>query len=363
MLETLLKAAAEQIQKHVADGNLSTAQQQAIAHAQKALIHAQLKQWAEAADEYDAAIALSNPASEDIEDKASLALNQYGKAIVLFNLPERRAETQEAITASLKGALAIGHTLLAAKGYFFLASLHRDNGDILNALSAISRALRFVRKTEPSTLTVSILRTRSSTYLLLGQPDKARADLDRAYQLATKLGETHTAYAIQLERQALKNLTSDDEDWVENDRFLRTLLEEAQGVGADAILGDLKLYLALVAAERKDWSAARDYAMTARQESIKATDVERYSRFLASSLALAQACEALDDKIAAFDALLVAKKSLHTANQDEAAELVTVYLNLLPARWGKTDFERVMRTHQNRQRAKQHFEGMHITPR
>ncbi|MEM1281004.1 MAG: hypothetical protein AAGG53_13520, partial [Cyanobacteria bacterium P01_H01_bin.152] len=251
-LETLLKAAAAQIQDQVSAGNISTDQQQAIAHAQKALIHAQLKQWAEAAAEYDAAIALSNPDSDSLEDKANIALNQYGKAIVLFHLPERREETRAAIETSLKLALDIGHTLLAAKGFFFLASLHRETGDILSALKANSRALRYVRKTEPSTLTISILRTRSSTYVLLGQIERAKADLDRAYDLAKRLDEIHLAYAIQLDRQTLKTLTT-DETWVDRDRFLKTLLVEAQSTGADTVIGDINLYLALVAAEQEDW--------------------------------------------------------------------------------------------------------------
>ena len=53
------------------------------------------------------------------------------------------------------------------------SDLHREAGDILSALKANSRALRYVRKTEPSTLTISILRTRSSTYVLLGQIGRA----------------------------------------------------------------------------------------------------------------------------------------------------------------------------------------------
>ncbi|MEM6714670.1 MAG: hypothetical protein AAF622_06320 [Cyanobacteria bacterium P01_C01_bin.147] len=361
-LEGLLKSLNDRIEGYVANGDLTADQQQAIAHAQKALIHAQLKQWAEAAEEYDAAIALCNPDSDNIEDKASIALNQYGKAIVLFHLPERREETREAVETSLKLALAIGHTHLAAKGYFFLASLHREAGDILSALKANSRALRYVRKTEPSTLTLSILRTRSSTYVLLGQIERARADLDRAYDLAKRLDEIHLAYAIQLDRQTLKTLTT-DETWVDSDRFLKTLLAEAQSAGADTVIGDINLYLALVAAEQEDWVASRDYAMTARQESIRATDLHRFARFLASSLAIAQACEALGDKVAAFDALIVAKKSLHTAEQEAAEEMVTLYLNTLPVRWGKAEFDRIFRIHQNRQRAKQHFQGIQITPK
>ncbi|MEM1291742.1 MAG: hypothetical protein AAGH67_09730 [Cyanobacteria bacterium P01_H01_bin.162] len=361
-LEALLKAADKQVQDFVAAGELSANQQQAIAHAQKALIHAQLKQWAEAAEEYDAAIALCNPDSDAIEDKASIALNQYGKAIALFHLPERREETRAAIELALKLALEIGHTHLAAKGYFFLASLHREAGDILSALKANSRALRLDRKTESSTLTLSILRTRSSTYVLLGQLERARADLDRAYDLARRLGEIHLAYAIQLDRQTLKTLTT-DETWVDSDRFLKTLLAEAQSAGADTVIGDINLYLALVAAEQEDWAASRDYAMTARQETLKASDIHRFARFLASSLAIAQACEALGDKVAAFDALIVAKKSLHTAEQEAAEEMVTLYLNTLPVRWGKEEFDRIFRIHQNRQRAKQHFQGIQITPK
>ena len=361
-LEALLKAAEKQIQDYVAAGQLSDDQQKAIAHAQKAVIHAQLKQWAAAAEEYDAAIALCNPDSDAIGDKASVALNQYGKAIVLFHLPERRAETHEAINASLALALEIGHTHLAAKGYFFLASLHRETGDILSALKANSRALRFDRKTESSTLTISILRTRSSTYVLLGQMESAQADLDRAYNLARRLEEIHLAYAIQLDRQTLKTLTT-DETWVDRDRWLKTLLAEAQSAGADSVIGDINLYLALVAAEQEDWAASREYALTARQETLKATDMNRYSRFLASSLAIAQACEALGDKVAAFDTLLVAKKSLHTADQEAAEEMVTLYLNTLPLRWGQAELARILRIHQNRQRAKQHFKGLQITPR
>lgn len=360
--DALLKAAMQQIQDYTAKGELSVAQQQGIAHAQKALIHAQRKQWTEAAMEYDAAIACCHADSNTIETKASLALNQYGKAIVLFHLPERRAETRDAIETSLQLALDIGHTLLVAKGFFFLASLHRETGDVLSALKANSRALRYVRKTEPSTLTISILRTRSSTYVLLGQIERARADLDQAYDLAKRLGEVHLAYAIQLDRQSLKTLTT-DEDWADSDRFLKTLLTEAKAAGADTVIGDINLYLSLVAAEQEHWSASRDYALTARQETLNATDIHRFSRFLASSLSIAQACEGLGDRVAAFDALLVAKKSLHTADQETAADMVTLCLNALPARWGKAEFERILRIHQNRQRAKQHFKGIQITPK
>ena len=332
--------------------------EEAIAHAQKALIYARLKQWQEADQEYDLVISLAESAG----DKACAAINYYGKAIVLFHLPQKRPETQKAIKSAISIANEIGYYPLAAKSYHFLANLQRETGDLLGAFKSSSRAVRLISKAEPSAVGVQILQTRASTYSLLGQFEQAKQDLDRALNIAKQIGNTHLAYSVQLDRQFLKNLTT-DEDFDTSQHFLQELLAQAQKSGTETIAGDINLYLSLIAAEKQDWSTALELATEARQQALNSTDPQRYLRFLASSIAIAQALEALDDKIGVLDTLLTCKKTLETSVGKEVSQLIMPFLDGLSVRWGQKVFERVFRIHQNRMRVRSRFNDVHIISR
>ena len=306
------------------------------------------RRWAAAAAAY-AALAEHASAAEDV---AAQALAHYGRAGVLFKLPERRDETRDAFEQAAHLATTVGHRSVAAKAHHALAALALERQDVAGATAHQTQALEHLDDAQETELAIQIYRSRATLYWAALSFNRARVDLARARSL-TQLLEPKKGAALRREIQAEEALVAE---------FLREGRTPAQRLGALRRLAqrsgmtgatEAALDAALAAHEREDFPTVAEQAETARQRALASTHPLRTMHYLTAAVLVAGARERLDDRPGAIASLLTCKATLERELGKEAGEPLTLILNDMAQRWGQAGIDGAMKAYRERVRAAQ----------
>ena len=128
----------------------------------------------------------------------------------------------------------------------------------------------------------------------------------------------------------------------------QAILAEGRAAGDAAAVADTCLLLCAQAFQRGDAAAARDAALQAREAALQAVAAPRY---LAAARALAEAHDALGERIEAYRALATAWATLGDLLGAETARAwVEPLLAGLARRWGAAAFKEVRAAHDDERR-------------
>jgi hypothetical protein len=213
------------------------------------------------------------------------------------------------------------------------------------AVAAWTGALQLAEAKEPPAARAALLERRAAAHVHGGASTAAAQDLARAQELLQGSGDAGAARRVRIEQatalQAAGRLQ-------ESAAMAQELVVEARASGDAAVLADTCLLLCAQALQRGDAAAARDAALQAREAALQAVAAPSY---LAAARALADAQDALGQRVEAYRALATAWATLGDLLGSETARAwVEPLLAALAHKWGAAAFKEVREAHDSERR-------------
>jgi tetratricopeptide (TPR) repeat protein len=192
----------------------------------------------------------------------------------------------------------------------------------------------------------ALLRKRANALVMSAKHEEAAIDLDTAYELLVKVGDTKNAVRVLVEKATALHQGGIHAD---AERAINIALEEAR-VGNDYhALSDLYLLNATIAIQQHNLSAALEAAHTARSHALSAIAPLSY---VSAALAIAEINETSKDRVAAYEALACGWATVSDLLGPEAAkDLFEPKMMAMQQSWGSENFTRAKETYEAERRA------------
>lgn len=329
----------QQIEELLAAGNRAGA---AAAHSQKALLYATSFDLRAAAEEMSKAGALAE--DEGRFEELALAHLAQGKALV--NQPGQAQKARDL----LQKAAALFHTVedapREAEALKELAGLAASARDFEDANAQLDKAVAVLDPAQHAGQIIDLLLLRSNYQLCQTNFIEARQALDRAADLAEQAGQANLKLTISAQQHLLESFLADSASTQENLAALERLQQEALRLGNFKVAGDVELQQANAALLAGDFVAAKQHAHTVRRLATESDDLGRFVRYLAATLVLANAHDALGERKEVLYALLTAKVYLEKNLSKLVGQQINLILDAYKQRWGEQVMNQTIREYQ-----------------
>lgn len=301
-----------------------------------ALWEGQNGRWARAARQFDLAAQLAIQ-HEQVGVAAQL---RYSQGLALQQIPKPKAAAnvlQEAAELAARAEQPLGQR----RAHQTLAEIALGEGDLPKATAETTAALAH---SESIAQEIELLRGRANLYWLSENHTAARADLQRAVELAREVGDEGVVVAVEWELDRVGAGAQGSRGAGERDR-LGEMLGRAMGAGVWGVSSDIALEQAVTFYGVGEWGKAEEAAELARQQALASTDMVRYVRYLCACLVRAMALEQVGKDAAVLDTLLTCKNTLQRHLGDEIGVAMKELLDSLLPRWGEERFRVALATY------------------
>lgn len=267
------------------------------------------------------------------------AQSQFVLGQALANIPEQRAEAEGALRQAVALYQQSGDTGREGEALLKLATLYTDD-DYAAAFALLNTGIARFEAIDvaPETL-LPLYRFRANCRMQVVDFAGALADMDRVEALAQGIDDEPLAMAIKTQRAVIEELANGDD-------APESLARLFASVDAEQTPEEKQLQKALTALKAKRPKSALRKAEAVLEKARQATGLRRYSNYLMASLLIAEAQDALNNRVGVLVALLRCKVFLET----EVGESVTPYINKvldrLGDRWGQAGLQEAVREYQ-----------------
>lgn len=232
-----------------------------------------------------------------------------------------------------------GHEAEALKE---LGNLAVGGGKYEQALKYVKRGIAAAEKADDIEKMIEFYRLGSNCYTLLGNIDKAVENLTEALVKAEEAGAADAALKVRLDREAIQGMVRREV----NPEAMADILAEAERLGNLEVAGDIQMQQATVAFQEGRHEEAYELLLAARNAARDSGDLQRFNRYMMTTMMMVMVKEAMDDRPGVLSALLTCKVYLGAHLGEEVGSQINQILDGLETRWGKAGMADAVRMYQ-----------------
>lgn len=243
-------------------------------------------------------------------------------------------------------AAAIYHTLedhtREAEALQELANISIEQGENDRALKYLDRATAALEQTDAWAALVEIYEIRSTVLMLKGDLEGGIASLEKALALAKEHQDKNVMLRVRLAMQTIRGMSAQDINVEE----ITNILAEAEALGNLEVAGDIRMQQAAESFKDKDFETAYTHALAARDAARDSADLQKYNRYLMSTIMMAGIKEEQGDRPGVISALLTCKVYLGTHLGAQVGQQINLVLDSLKTRWGAEGVAEAVKAYQ-----------------
>ncbi|MCP5100857.1 MAG: hypothetical protein GY943_35345 [Chloroflexi bacterium] len=306
---------------------------------QRAGVYALRQRWEAAAADLGRVAGLAAADGEPFYQARALC----GQAKALGNLPEQRDVARQQLRQAAQLYATADDWQHQVEALLQIAHLHMGDDNYQAVLTITEEAVDQIEQVPAAGETLlEIYQLRATAYLFLLLFDEAIAALETAVSAAKTHNLSQQAVEIQHQCRSLQSLVRDDSP----PESLATLLQAAQAVGTVQVVQDIQLQQAQQDCDNGRYQDAIHQAEQIIMAVRTGTDLHRFIHYLYASLIIAQAEEALNNRVGVLTALLRCKVYLETHLDKGLGLMMDKLLDSLQQEWGTDGLQQAVAAYQ-----------------